>query len=110
MLRLMHESARKIQRTFRAVQMMRYMQTMAVEILVKAKLIREEYLTRHALVIQRSYRRWLQRRVPPIKPFRRAVMVLQSHQRRYNSAVQVAYFRKLVGTRLKRFARKVAVL
>lgn len=86
--------------------------TMAVEILVRAKLIKEAYLTTHALVIQRSYRNWRQKALtpPPIRPYKKAIVALQSHYRRRKAVVQVSYFRMLVGTRVKRFAHKVAVL
>jgi len=108
---VMHESARKIQRTWRAVRIMFHTQAMALDVLVRAKLIKEEYLTKHALVIQRCYRAWRRRKcVRPIRPFIKAVITLQSHWRRRKVTAQVAGYRKFVGTQVKRFIQKVAVL
>lgn len=109
-VRLMHESARKIQRTWKAVQLMRFTQDMSVQILVRAKLIKEAYLTEHVIVIQRAYRNWHRKDVAPFKQFRAAIVKLQARHRRYKVVEQVDYFRQLVGTRVKRFTQKVAVL
>ena len=105
---VMRESARKIQRTWRAVHIMFHTQAMALDVLVRAKLIKEEYLTKHALIIQRCYRAWRSRKcVPPLRPFIRAVTTLQSHWRRRKVTAQVAGYRKFVGTQVKRFMQKV---
>lgn len=91
--------------------MMRYTQDMAVQILVTAKLIREEYLGRHAIIIQRFYRK---RRgkpaITPFRQFRRGMVLLQSHYRRRKASEFVTKYRDLVGTQVKRFLNKAAIL
>jgi hypothetical protein len=106
----MQEAATKIQRAWKALDMMFFSQKMCVEVLVKAKLIREAYLAKHAIILQHAIRQWLGKETKPIKRFSKAVTKLQSHYRRRRAAVQVDYFRKLVGTRLKRFVHTTAVL
>merc|ERR1719217_1132533 len=90
---------------------MYYVQSAAVVILVRSKLMREEYLAKHAKIIQRCWRQRKQRTqlAQPLIKLRRAVIVIQSHCRRRKAIVQVDYFRYLVGTRLKRFVDKPAV-
>lgn len=90
--------------------MMWFSQKMAVEILVKAKLMREAYLTRSVEIVQRAYHRWRGKDVPPFRRLRHATIALQNHYRRRKVAVQVDYFRGLAGTRLKRFMSKPARL
>merc|ERR1712070_372543 len=94
----------------RAMSMMHWTQNMVVEVLVRAKLMREAYYSQHALVLQRAVRKWRGLEVKPILRFRKAVTVLQSRHRRRQTAIQVAYFRMLVGTRLKRFAHTQVAL
>jgi hypothetical protein len=90
---------------------MYYIQSVAVVILVHSKLMREEYLAKHAKVIQRCWRQRKQRAflTQPLIKLQRAVIIIQSHYRRRKATVQVNYFRYLVGTRLKRFVDKPAV-
>lgn len=90
--------------------MMWFSRNMAVEILVKAKLMREAYLTRYADIVHRAYRTWRKKDIPPFRRLKRATIALQSHYRRRKVVVQVDYFRGLAGTRLKRFMDKPACL
>lgn len=85
-------------------------QDMVVEILVVAKFMREMHLERQSLVIQRCFRKWESKEVPPIRRVRRAIVVLQSHYRRRKTAVQVDHWRRKQGIRLKRFVHAPAVL
>lgn len=92
---------------------MHYTRDMAVEILVKAKLIKEAYLTRHAIVLQRAWRQsqWQHayRGSCQFRRQRKAAMLIQAHYRRRKAIVQVTYFRGLVGTRVKRLLRTTAI-
>jgi len=92
------------------LSMMSFTRDMAVEVLVRAKLMREAYRTKHATVIQRSFRRWRDKKEPPIKRWRKAVTVLQAHYRRHQATRFVKHVRRIIGLRLKRFAQAPVVL
>jgi hypothetical protein len=106
----MDQAARKIQKAWRTVDMMRFTRDMAVEILVKAKLMKETYYARHATIIQCFYRTRLYSQAPPIRRVKRMVLAIQSHHRRKCAAAHVRQYRELVGTRLTRFVAKPYVL
>merc|ERR1719271_786914 len=74
-LKLKHDAARRIQRTRRALSVMLDTQDMVVEILVVAKFMREMHLERQTLVIQRCFRKWQRKEVPPMRRVRRAIVV-----------------------------------
>jgi len=109
-LQLMHDAASKIQRTWRTLAMMHYTQDMAVEVLVRAKLMKEFYYGRHVRVIQRCWRRYLHRRKPAVKNYVRAITVLQSRYRQRKAAAHVELLRPLLGVRLRHYVQTPVVV
>jgi hypothetical protein len=110
-LQIMDASAQKIQRWWRALQVWRYYSDMAVEVLVRSKLLREAYLMPFAITIQRSYRRWRElEHTSPLRRAKRGIIKIQSHYRRRQAARHVEFVRKLCGVRLKCYLQRQVIL
>jgi len=108
-LKEMESAAQTIRRAWRDNDMRIFHRDMAVQILVAAKLMKENNLTSKVSVVQGFFRRWSRTHTcknPPLKKVIRAITVLQAHHRRKDAAKHVEMYRELVGTRLNRFVSK----
>jgi len=104
------EAARRIQRTWRDVILVRGYQNMCVDVLVQGKKIRDAYLEQHVLVIQRCFRRWSLRRHALFTRQRRAAIKLQAFIRRRFAKRHADAIRARLPLRVSRYISHSVVL
>jgi len=107
----MHDAARKIQEWWKNLQSFHVTSNLVVEILVQSKLIREAYAAKHALIVQRSFRRWRDHKmVISFKRMKRGIVLLQSHYRRRRAARHVEFYREFIGIKVRHLVQNNVIV
>jgi hypothetical protein len=107
----MHDSARKIQKWWKNLETYHHTSNLVVEILVQAKLIREAYVAKHALLVQRSFRKWRDHKYAvSLRRAKPGIIKLQAHFRRRRAARHVEFYREFIGLRLMHLVHNTVIL